>query len=95
MLADAAADLVRLKVDIIVAWQTPAATAAKRATAEIPIVMTSGDPVGTGLVASLSRPGGNVTGVDSFGAQLGGKCVELISRYDSVGASGGDPCQCG
>ncbi|KGT74816.1 hypothetical protein MA20_36255 [Bradyrhizobium japonicum] len=78
VLADAAADLVRLKVDIIVAWQTPAATAAKRATAEIPIVMTSGDPVGTGLVASLSRPGGNVTGVDSFGAQLGGKCVELI-----------------
>ena len=77
-LPDAAADLVRLKVDIIVAWQTPAATAAKRATDEIPIVMTAGDPVGTGLVASLSRPGGNVTGMDSFGAQLGGKCVELI-----------------
>ena len=77
-LPNAAAELVRRKVDIIVAWQTPAATAAKRATAEIPIVMTAGDPVGTGIVASLSRPGGNVTGMDSFGAQLGGKCVELI-----------------
>jgi putative ABC transport system substrate-binding protein len=77
-LPDAAADLVRLKVDIIVAWQTPAATAAKQATADIPIVMSAGNPVETGLVASLSRPGSNVTGLDSFGAQLGGKCVELI-----------------
>jgi len=77
-LPDAAADLVRLKVDIIVAWQTPAATAAKQATAEIPIVMQAGNPVETGLVASLSRPGGNVTGVDGYGAQLGGKCIELI-----------------
>lgn len=74
----AAADLVKRQVDIIVAWQTPSATAAKQATSEIPIVMTAGDPVGTGLITSLSRPGGNVTGVDSFGAQLGGKCVELI-----------------
>lgn len=77
-LPDAAADLVRLKADIIVAWQTPAATAAKQATAEIPIVMSAGNPVETGLVASLSHPGGNVTGIDSFGAQLGGKCIELI-----------------
>lgn len=55
-LPQAAADLVRLKADIIVAWQTPAATAAKRATNEIPIVMTAGNPVETGLVASLARP---------------------------------------
>ncbi len=77
-LPELAADLVRLKVDIIVAWQTPAATAAKQATAQIPIVMQAGNPVGTGLVASLSRPGGNITGVDGYGAQMGGKCVELI-----------------
>lgn len=77
-LPDAAADLVRRKVDIILAWQTPAATAAKEATSDIPVVMSAGNPVETGLVASLSRPGGNITGMDSFGAQLGGKCVELI-----------------
>jgi ABC-type uncharacterized transport system substrate-binding protein len=78
-LADAAAELVRLKIDIIVAWQTPAATAAKQATKEIPIVMAGvGDPLGTGLIASLARPGGNVTGTTAFGAELGGKSVELI-----------------
>jgi putative tryptophan/tyrosine transport system substrate-binding protein len=77
-LADAAGDLVRLKVDIIVAWLTPAATAAKQATVDIPIVMTAGNPVETGLVTSLARPGGNVTGMDVFGAQLGSKCVELV-----------------
>jgi putative ABC transport system substrate-binding protein len=77
-LSKAASELVELKVDVIVAWQTPAATAAKRMTSEIPIVMTAADPVGTGLVGSVSRPGGNLTGLDVFGAQLGGKCVELI-----------------
>ena len=76
-----ATSLVRLKVDIIVARSTPAAQAAKHATTEIPIVMApAGDPVGTGLVASLGRPGGNVTGVTGIAADLGGKLVELIKE---------------
>src|SRR5262247_2045938 len=63
-----AADLVRLKVDLIVTQGTPIALAAKSATTTIPIVMGSGgDPVGAGLVASLARPGGNVTGLSSLG----------------------------
>jgi putative ABC transport system substrate-binding protein len=78
-LPELAADLVRLKVDIIVSWFTPAARAAKQATNEIPIVMALvGNPVETGLVASLGRPGGNVTGMSGVGAELAGKCVELI-----------------
>ena len=79
LLNELAADLVRLKVDVIVTWQTPTAIAAKQATLEIPIVMAdSGDPVGTGLVASLARPGGNITGIAGVTAELAGKCVELI-----------------
>ncbi|MEO8329501.1 MAG: ABC transporter substrate binding protein [Candidatus Nanopelagicales bacterium] len=63
-LPDLAAELVRLKVDIIVAAPTPAAVVAKNATETIPIVMINvGDPVGLGLIASLARPGGNVTGL--------------------------------
>jgi putative ABC transport system substrate-binding protein len=74
-----AAELVRLKVDIIVTWFTPTALAAKQATDEIPIVMAeTGDPVGTGLVASLPRPGGNVTGMAAVTAELAGKSVQLI-----------------
>ena len=76
---DKAAELVRLKVDLIITFFTPAALAAKQATREIPIVMAgAGDPVATGLVASLARPGGNVTGQSSGGAELAGKSVELI-----------------
>ena len=79
LLPGMAAELVRLKVDIIVALQTPAVQAAKQATSEIPIVMAgAGDPVGTGLVASLARPGGNVTGLSATTADLGGKLLELI-----------------
>jgi putative ABC transport system substrate-binding protein len=77
-LASLAAELVTLKVDLIVAFQTPAGTAAKRATSDIPIVTNAGDPVGTGLAASLARPGGNLTGVSGAGAELGAKQLELI-----------------
>ena len=78
-LPELAAELVRLKVDIIVASETPSVQAAKRATNEIPIVMApSGDPVGTGLIASLARPGGNVTGLSAATAELAGKSLDLI-----------------
>jgi putative ABC transport system substrate-binding protein len=78
-LPELAAELVRLKVDVIVPWFTPAAIAAKQATREIPIVCAiCGDLVGTGLVESLARPGGNVTGNSSLNAELSAKVVELI-----------------
>jgi putative tryptophan/tyrosine transport system substrate-binding protein len=79
--SDLAAELVRLKVDIIVVDVTGAALAAKKATSTIPIVMTSiTDPVGTGLVASLARPGGNVTGLTNITGELGGKFLELLKE---------------
>ncbi len=80
-LPDLAADLVRLNVDIIVATTNPAIAAAKRATTSIPIIMViASDPVGTGFVASLARPGGNVTGVTlDTGPELNGKRVELLN----------------
>src|SRR5215471_17218884 len=79
--ADLAADLVRLKVDIIVADFTSPALAAKKATSTIPIVMTTlTDPLGTGLVASLARPGGNVTGLTNISGELGGKALELLKE---------------
>jgi putative ABC transport system substrate-binding protein len=73
-----AAELVADKVDVIVALYTPCGLAAQRATREIPIVVVSGDPVETGLVASLNRPGGNITGVSQLAAECHGKCVELF-----------------
>src|SRR5262244_4446851 len=73
-----AAELVALKVDVIVAIYTPCALAAQQATHEIPIVIVSGNPIETGLVPSLSRPGGNITGVSLIAAELHGKCVELF-----------------
>jgi len=73
-----AAVLVASKVDLIVALLTPCAHAAQQATREIPIVAYAGDPVETGLVASLARPGGNITGVSAMTSQLHGKCVELF-----------------
>ena len=76
---DKAAELVRLKVDMIVTFFTPSALAAQQATHDIPIVMAgAGDPVATGLIASLARPGGNVTGESSGGAEVAGKSIELI-----------------
>jgi putative ABC transport system substrate-binding protein len=74
-----AAGLVESGVDVIVAWSTPAALAARRATTTIPIVLVSvSDPIGTGLVRSLARPEGNVTGVANLGRDLSAKQVELF-----------------
>ena len=74
-----AADLVRLPVDVIVATFTPCALAAKQATTTIPVVMVAvADPVGAGLVQSLARPGGNITGFSNMGAETAGKSVELL-----------------
>lgn len=78
-LRELAADLVRLKVDLIVVTGTAATSAAKNSTTSIPIVMTSpADPVGQGLVASLARPGGNVTGLSSLGTELHTKRLEIL-----------------
>jgi putative tryptophan/tyrosine transport system substrate-binding protein len=78
-LPELAADLVRLKVDLIVVTSRTPALAAKGATSTIPIVMTNvSDPVGAGLVASLARPGGNVTGLSSLSTQLNTKRLEIL-----------------
>jgi hypothetical protein len=89
-LPELAADLVRLKVDLIVVVGSGAAVAAKSATTTIPIVLTAvGDPVAAGLIASLARPGGNVTGLSSFSPELAGKRLEVlkdaIPRLSRVG----------
>jgi putative ABC transport system substrate-binding protein len=78
-LPELAADLVRLKVDLIVVTDTPPSLAAKSATTTIPIVMVAvGDPVAAGLVASLARPGGNVTGVSGLSVELNTKRLEIL-----------------
>ncbi len=78
-LPELAADLVRLKVDLIVVSSTPPAVAAKKATTTIPIMMANaGDPVGAGLVASLGRPGGNVTGLTTLSPELNTKRLEVL-----------------
>jgi ABC-type uncharacterized transport system substrate-binding protein len=77
--AEIAVELVRIKVDVIVTTGTPAALAAKQATSVIPIVFAiAADPVGSGLVASLARPGGNITGLSIQQADLAGKRLELL-----------------
>jgi putative ABC transport system substrate-binding protein len=77
--AGIAAELVRLKVDVILTHNTPTVLAAKQATSVIPIVFAAaGDPVGTGVVASLARPGGNVTGLSTQSGDLGAKRLELL-----------------
>jgi putative ABC transport system substrate-binding protein len=74
-----AAELLDLPVDVLLAATTPAALAARRATSSVPIVFTAvSDPVGSGLAASLARPGGNATGVSDFGSTLSGKRLELL-----------------
>jgi putative ABC transport system substrate-binding protein len=80
-LPEVAAELVRINVDVIVGRGTLGPLAAKRATSTIPIVMAaSGDPLGSGLVASLARPGGNVTGMSLMAPDLGGKRLELLKE---------------
>jgi putative tryptophan/tyrosine transport system substrate-binding protein len=80
-LNELAAELVRLKVDLIVVTGTPSALAAKKATATIPIVMaTSADPVGAGLVASLAQPGGNLTGLSALSTDLNTKRLEILKE---------------
>jgi putative tryptophan/tyrosine transport system substrate-binding protein len=96
-LPELASELVRLKVDVIVALYVPCALAAKQATREIPIVIIAADPIETGIVAGLAHPGGNVTGVNLMSAALVGKCVELFHdmlagmRQIAVLTNGGDP----
>src|SRR5437867_12950562 len=78
-LPELAAELVRLKIDLVVVVGTPAALAAKSATTTIPIVMAaSADPVGAGLVASLARPGGNVSGLSALSVELNTKRLEIL-----------------
>ncbi len=78
-LAELAAELVDLKVDVIHTFSTPAALAARDATATIPIVFSAvGDPVGTGLVPSLAHPGGNVTGISLLATELSAKRLEIL-----------------
>src|SRR5262249_26221283 len=80
-LGAAAAELVRLKVDVIVAIGTPAPAAARRVTSAIPIVMVgAGDPVATGLVSSLAKPGGNVTGTSTYNPETTGKRLQLTKE---------------
>jgi putative tryptophan/tyrosine transport system substrate-binding protein len=80
-LNELAAELVRLKVDLIVVTGTPSALAAKKATTTIPIVMaTSADPVGAGLVASLAQPGGNLTGLSALSTDLNTKRLEILKE---------------
>jgi putative ABC transport system substrate-binding protein len=97
VLSKLAAELVVLKVDVLVALYTPCALAAQKATRDLPIVTVSGDPVGLGLVASLAQPGGNITGISLMAPELHGKCVELfrdmlpsVHRVALVG-NGADP----
>ena len=76
-----AAELVRLKVDVIVTGGPAPTRAAKEATSTIPIVMAQdNDPVGDGFVASLARPGGNITGLSNFAPELSGKRLELLKE---------------
>jgi putative ABC transport system substrate-binding protein len=75
------AELINSNVDVIVAWATPATTAARRATSAIPIVMVGvGDPVGSGFIASLARPGGNITGLTNIAVDLSAKLMEQFAE---------------
>jgi putative ABC transport system substrate-binding protein len=89
-ISSVAIDLAKANVDVIVAWATPAVLALQRATSTVPIVMVSvGDPVGSGFVASLARPGANITGLSNVTPDLSGKLlaflVELVPKLTRVG----------
>ncbi len=93
-----AVEFVRLNVDVIIASLTPAVQAARHATSDIPIVMAAaGDPVATGLISSLARPGGNITGVSGAAVEIAGKRLELLrelfpsARRIAVLANEADP----
>ena len=75
-----ARELLTWQPDVLLVSQTPAGLAAKAATSTVPIVIVSADPVGVGLVTSLARPGGNITGVTNIGAELAGKRVEILKE---------------
>ena len=75
-----AAELVRLNVDLIVTWGTPATRAAKAATSSIPIVIGAADPIAGGIVSSLARPGGNITGLSSVAPELEAKRLQLLKE---------------
>src|SRR6476619_1301608 len=79
-LPELATELVRGRVDVIVAVQTPAAHAAKNATRDIPIVVMAGDPIATGLISNLARPDGNLTGLSATAAEAVAKSLELIAE---------------
>jgi putative ABC transport system substrate-binding protein len=79
-LPELAAELVRSRVDVIIAVQSPAAHAAKNATRDIPIVVMAGDPIATGLISNLARPDGNVTGLSATAAEAAAKSLELIAE---------------
>ena len=87
-----AAELVRLKVDVIVSGGPSSTRAAREATVTIPIVMAQDpDPVGNGFVASLARPGGNITGLSTFAPELSGKRLELLKEISSQALPRGRP----
>jgi putative ABC transport system substrate-binding protein len=96
-LSELAFELVRLKVDVIVALYVPCALAAKQATHELPIVIVAADPIEMGIVTSLAHPGGNITGVSLLSGVLIGKCVELFRdmlpgiRHIGLLTNAGDP----
>ena len=89
--AEIAAEFIRLKVDVILTYATPSSIAAKKATAVIPIVFAAaGDPVGTGLVVSLARPGGNVTGLSIQQTDLASKRLEMLREVLPQSPYGGN-----
>src|SRR3954447_3321201 len=93
-LPELASELIRLKVDVIIALFTPCAIAAKQATREIPIVIVTGDPLGTGLVESLSRPGGNITGLSQNGCGNAWEMRRVFARHATIGAASSPDCKC-
>lgn len=91
--ASVVSELISLKVDVLVTWTTPAVVAAKRGTDTIPIVAISGNPVAMGLVRSLAKPGGNVTGMAILTDELELKNLQILEEADSVDVARSRPLQ--